>query len=221
MELQKIKTFTSSEVSDSDKTYNTIASVLTKLSRHGVLVMGVGNCISMSDIVKTALKHKGIESRLVEVSATFTYYSHQPSSLRFVGFDEITNPGEIDTHVVIVTETSPSYLIDASIMHYLPQGVPVLVEPIDKKLVNDRRTLIESDFQDHQIKVTYLQKRKQIVPALHQESIIERIKTDEKIFKSIDFLTKLNYIGIVLGLFALVNVVIKIIQLFLHGDITW
>lgn len=221
MEPNIIKTFTSVYIDQSDKTYSTIASVLTKLSRHGVIVMGVGNCISMSDIVRTALKHKGIESRLVEVSATFTLYDKQPSALRFIGFDEVTNPGEIDTHVVIITETETPYLIDASIMHYLPTGVPVLVEPIVKKFTNDPRILIDSDFQDYKIKVTYLQKRKQSVPVLHQESIIERIQTDEKIFKSIDYLTKLNYVGIVLGIFALINVVVKIVQLAVHGDITW
>lgn len=216
MELSKINLLTSSDKYQNDPNYKIIGEVLTKLSRHGVVVMGVGNCISMSDIVRTSLLHRGISSRLVEVSATFTYFHVDPPATKLIGYEGISNPGEIDTHVVVVTNTDPPFLIDSSIMHHLPQTMPVLVEPIDNLKSLDK-FLLNTSFDHVNIKITYLQKAKQSVPALFQESIVDRIKTDNKIFKEIEFLKKLNYIGITVSVFALINFVIKFV-LYLTGE---
>jgi hypothetical protein len=177
-----------------DKTYIIISEVLTRMLKAGLFELGAGYCISMSDMVRTALKQRGIDSKIVECTLAMTYHDSTPPEISFVGFDNIRNPGEIDTHVIVITDTTPSYLIDASIPHRLPRGTLAVIEPIEK---TNNFKLLDCKFDSVNISMTYEQKKIQNVPYKHQESIIERIQTDHKIFKNLLFLKIL----IVLALF--------------------
>jgi len=168
-------------------TYKTISEILGQMIRSGIIGLGAGYCISMSDMVRTALRHRGIESRLVECQMTLTYRATDPPQMGFIGFNDIVNPGEIDTHVVVITETDPPFLIDASIPHRLPQNTYAIVEPVSST-PNGHKDLLFQDYPDRLMSVSYQQKKTQHISLHHQESIVQRIDTDRKIFKNLGWL---------------------------------
>lgn len=211
IEMQNYNFLTSDPNCKNDPNYQIICEMLSQMIRNGSLFLGAGYCMSMSDMVRTALKHRGIDSKLIDCQATFTELKNGASvGNGFIGYPNVMNPGEIDTHVVVVTSTTPSYLIDASLVKRLPENRFAIVEPI-KFNSDNQLTLISCTFEDVQLKATYQQKKMQIASYQHQVSIIERMETDRKIQSQIQFLTKLNYIGIILSTFALLNVLLKAI----------
>jgi hypothetical protein len=193
-----------------DPTYIKICESVEKLILNGVPIMGQGYCISVSDVVQNFLIQNGVPCRLVEVQVSIQ--DKATGHIEIVGFDnqnkkfEFNNDSEIDTHVVVVTETEFPFLIDASIAHLLPKkGTEVIVDVVNGTKDKDLAVL---NF-DKQILI-YQEKTKTKIPRLHQSSIINRIATDQRIFKEIGILKKLNYIGIGLSLFALINVLLKL-----------
>jgi len=150
----------------------------------GIISLGAGHCVSICDMVRTALSHRGINSRLTEVKTTLTYFREDPPDIGFIGFDDIKNPGEHDSHVILITETDPPFLIDPSIPHRLPKNIFAIVQPIVKK----ENKLIDVEFKKYQISATYIEKEVQRIPYVHASSIINRIETDKKIFSNLNFL---------------------------------
>lgn len=200
---------TSDSNCQSDETYQIICELLTDMVKGGVVALGTGYCLSMSDMIRTALKHRGIDSKLVDCQATFSYKTAGGHGNMFVGYPNVVNPGEIDTHVVVVTSTTPAYLIDASVANKLPSNRFAVIEPI-KFNSDNQLTLVNANHPDHGLKITYQQKKLQSASYHHQKSIIERIETDRKISDDIQYLKILNYIGIAFSLFAMLNVVAKL-----------
>jgi hypothetical protein len=128
----------------------------------------------------------------------------------FIGYPNMIKPGEIDTHVVVVTSTVPAYLIDASIANRLPPNKFAVVEPV--KFNSDNQfSLVNVNHEEFGLKVTYQEKKSQSASYQHQKSIVERIEMDTKINNDIQILKQLNYIGITLGTFSLINVIFKIL----------
>lgn len=204
------KFMTADEICHEDPNYKTVCDLLSEMVRTGAIFLGSGYCLSMSDMVRTALKHRGIDSKLIDCQATFTDIKNGPKGNSFIGYSHVMNPGEIDTHVVVVTSTTPSYLIDASLSRKLPDNRYAIVEPI-KFNSDNQLTLINATYNDLGLKVTYQQKKIQVAGYHHQQSIIERIEMDKKIADDIQLLKILNYIGIGLGAFAFFNVIAKIL----------
>lgn len=194
-----------------DPTYQVIQKVLSDLVRTGGVALGTGYCLSMSDIIRTLLKHRGIDSKLVDCQATLSYNGKNKfSGNMFIGYPNMIKPGEIDTHVVVVTSTVPAYLIDASIANRLPPNKFAVVEPV--KFNSDNQfSLVNVNHEEFGLKVTYQEKKSQSASYQHQKSIVERIEMDTKINNDIQILKQLNYIGITLGAFSLINVVFKIL----------
>lgn len=204
---------TSERVDRTDQTYVTISEVLTRMAKSGIFELCGGYCISMSDMVRTALKQRGIESKPVEVTLTITYHSHTPADTVFVGFNEVGNPGEIDTHVILVTDTTPPYIIDASIPHRLPKGILAVIELITAA---DDMKLIDRRFRPTNISMIYEQKTRQIVPMHHQESIIARINTDRKIFKNLGYLKILIILALTISALNLIRGSYDFYQVYLN-----
>jgi len=186
IELRNYDCLTSDDLLKNNKDYIAISTVLTDLAKSGIITMGAGYCVSMTDIVITALKHRKIDSKAVECHATFTYHNEDPPTHRFVGYNKVINPGEIDTHLVVLALTNPPMLVDASISQRLPQGIVAIVEPVTH--TPGSNILIDSYFSDCNISATYVEKKIQHIPKHHQESILERVATDRKIFKSLTLL---------------------------------
>jgi hypothetical protein len=182
-----------------DNDYKKITAVISKMIKNGVVTLGRGNCLSMSDIVQTALLHYGISSRLVECELALTYLHVEPPEISFVGYSNIHNPGEIDTHVVLITNTSTPMLIDASISHRLPESHPVIIDSVSSFELSSSK-FAELVFENKKIKATYKEKQTYHIPSLHQSSIIDRIITDKKIFDTLSLLKILIVIALILSL---------------------
>ena len=215
IEFQNYEFLTADKACRSDPNYQIICEMLSQMVRNGALFLGAGYCMSMSDMVRTALKHRGIDSKLIDCQATFTELKAGGKAIGngFVGFPHVTNPGEIDTHVVVITSTTPSYLIDASLSKKLPDERYAIVEPV-KFNSDNQLTLISCSFDDVGLKATYQQKKVQVASYQHQMSIVERMETDRKMQSDIEYLKTLNYIGITLSMFALLNVVAKVFGIY-------
>jgi hypothetical protein len=203
------------DVNKKDETYVIITEVLTRMIKSGVFTLCAGYCISMSDMLRTALKQRGIDSRLIEVTLTMTYHNTVPPDFTFLGFSNMNQPGEIDTHVVLVTDTTPSYMIDASIPHRLPEGTYAVVQPIK---VARNFELLDQRFNSVNISVIYEQKKTQHVPLHHQESIVERIQTDRKIFKNLGFLKILIIIALTIGGLNLIRGSYDFYQVYINDE---
>jgi hypothetical protein len=188
--------------------YNRVSATIFRLIQSGATQMGQGWCVSMSDTVYTLLRQQGINSRLVECQASVTGTTREGGVYsRVVGVDQAyTTPYEVSSHVVVVAETTPPLIIDASIGHLLPDAA-VLIDRCGEPSP-DR---IFGDFQQENFHITYQEKLNPKVPLVHQASVINRIVTDQRIFSDISLLKRLNYIGIAMGLFALINVVGKML----------
>jgi hypothetical protein len=196
---QLFEFLTADDTVKNSREYRAISEVLSQMIRSGVFNLGAGYCISMSDMVRTALRHRGIESRLVECQLTLTYHASSPPDIRFIGFSDVVNPGEIDTHMVVVTDTEPAFLIDASISHRLSPNFPAIVEPLTVGKFDNQYDLVTQHYPQGNITVSYRQKLIQHVSAAYQESILERIKTDHRIFQNLGLLKMLIAIALTIS----------------------
>lgn len=192
--------------------YSVISEIITDMHRSGTIAMASGNCISGANMIYSALKQRGIDSHLVEVELTITWKNSEDTSTSYIGFDNVKNPGELDTHVVVIANIGKLVLIDASISRRLPATSPVVVDIVDD-IVYDRILMNRSyETEKGTFLLMYREKKTQKVAEVHFTSIVDRINTDKKIFDKIENLKVLNYIGIVLSLFALINILWKLLD---------
>jgi hypothetical protein len=191
------------------KDYETIKIVISRLVESGITRMGEGYCISVSDIIFNLLTQYGIKSHLQECQLSIVDQTTKNTHL--VGFETAFHKSthlKVAAHVVVVTDTEIPIFIDASIAHKLPSGMQVIVDKFEN--YNDKVFgKVEYDGYNfiYQEKITGL-----AIPQLHQISILNRIQTDKKIFNEIKILKILNYIGIFLSSFAMLNIIIKFFQ---------
>jgi hypothetical protein len=174
---------TASERIKNTSDYKKIKEVLERMDRTNMIWIGRGQCISMSDVICTALFQAGIKSRMLECQVVITNNNINPSQSVSVGYDSSYQEGQIDTHVVCVTETEIPMIIDASISYLLPENKKILIEEISN--LNNR---IICDVKKDGFELTYQQKTTNKVIFEHQRSILERIQTDNKIFKNLGIL---------------------------------
>jgi hypothetical protein len=187
--------FTTNEKIQNDLSYKKVCELIQKMNQSGALWLGQGQCISMSEMIRMSLLGIGIKSRLVECQLTIIDNTNDNgATLSYIGFDNMTNPGQLDTHVVVVTETEIPMLIDASITHRLPQNFSVVVEAVQNEVDNVICNSTKNNFT-----LIYQQKINQKVPWQVQNSILERIQTDKKIFNNIYSLKILIIIALIVS----------------------
>jgi hypothetical protein len=197
--------------------YQRITQVLSRMARNGVITLGTGFCTSMGDMVKAALKHQGIESKLVECQLTITYAKAETPTTVFLGFTDVINPGEIDTHVIVVTKTDPPFLIDASIQHRLPPNTIAVVEPLARK-PEDPYLMHDAAYEPSGMSMTYHQKKVQSFAMGHNDSIVERIETDKKIFKNLSLLKILIAVALTVSAFNAIRGSYDFYQVYVNSD---
>ena len=198
---------TTSDVLKETEDYKKVKEVVERLIVSGISRMGEGYCISVSDILFNFLSQAGIKCHLIEVQMSAV--DHTTDHTYMVGFNTSTQENtyrNIQTHVVVVTETTIPMIIDLSIAHRLPRDYQCI---IDKATNEGDKVVCKIDYS--QWTYIYQEKKTQVgVPMLHQISILDRITTDRKIFSEIKTLKTLNYIGIILSVFAALNVLAKL-----------
>lgn len=189
-----------------DPDYKTICKVIERVEKLGLVQRGATHCMSVCDILQKILSTYHIKSHLVEVKLIIMHKGTE----KFYPLGFIEDGGKsngVDTHVVLFTETNIPYIIDATIMARLPQPYRVVVDSADK----DSQGYFNINHEA--CKLTYEERTDVKLPKLHQEYIIERMEFNKKIQDDISFLKKLNYIGITVSLFALLNVLLKAFEI--------
>ena len=187
------------------KDYENVIRVVKTLMDSGLCKMGEGYCISTSDIVFNQLAHNNIKSHLCEVQLSIADQDEQ--NMHYVGFEnkKAPTPDEILTHCIVVTDTEIPMIIDLSIAHHLPKGMWAVVERAHKH--GDK---VLSTFKYKNTNFIYQEKAGfPNLPRYHQASILDRIYMDNKIAEQIKQIKYLNYIGICLSIFAVLNVLGK------------
>jgi hypothetical protein len=164
------------------KDYQSLQAMLDRLCANPeVIARFPGNCVSAADIVQHMLDFYGIKSKLLECQVMLIKSAGEQKDFRFVGFNNVgLDPNTIDTHVVVVTETVPPLMIDASLGHYLPEKETIMIRELNGK---DADTLGEYVIDD--ISLTYRPKKQVKIPGLHQKNIIDRLEEDAKNRESI------------------------------------
>ena len=169
------------------KYYQDTLKIVKELWDGGVIMRGAGFCYSMSDIARIMLTQKGIPCRLAECKITIM--SNDPPNLVLIGHDGLlhggksNNLGDIDTHIVVVTETEIPMIVDLSISH-VRKDIPYIVERLTQGVTED----VLADIQFSGSRWTYYIKESVSIPSIHQQSIVQRIQTDQKVKKDIGWL---------------------------------
>lgn len=164
------------------KAYKDVSKIIYKLMESGVVFSGKGYCISMSDIVYTLLTQNGIPAKIVECQLSIT--NRLTDDIYVVGFTGLKdNPTRTDNHVVVVTTTEPSILIDVSIAHLLPNGMQGVIDKTNKGNYG-----IFANVTTNEVSLTYQEKKSDSIAVFHQRSIVDRINTDITIFKNLNIL---------------------------------
>jgi hypothetical protein len=188
-----VKWYTDNQELYNDPEYQKIMSVIHNLWNSGVIQRGNGHCYSMSDIICKLLKCSGIDCYLEECNLMIL--KKDPPEIHLVGYLNTSTKSpleEIRTHVVCITKTKYPLLIDLSISNYI-DNIPYICEELN--------CIGNTDLLNFESENSYFKYSKKIdtqLPDLHQQSILDRIHTDRKIFKSIDKITKILTVIIVI-----------------------
>jgi hypothetical protein len=186
--------FTTNDKLIKDSEYIKVMDIVRKLWDMGVIDRSAGFCFSVSDMIKTLLSQEGIDSIIVECQLTVV--QTDPPNLTVLGYDHIiNNEREVSTHVVCITKTKIPLIIDLSIGNLYPGHIPYIVE----ETFDGEEKNVLSKFQIGNTIWTYTVKKDQKFPQFHQQSIIDRIATDRKIKKEINWLKMLVIVAVVIS----------------------
>jgi hypothetical protein len=190
--------------------YKAVERSINRIIDSGAIHLSARQCISASDMMYISLLHQGIKSHLVECQLTVTYPNQDLAQVAYIGFDEdAPREGELDAHVVCVTDTDPPMLIDTSISYLLPTGRLAVIAGLEK----GPNRIISTSITDI-VCLTYQEKIIQKIPMAHQTSILDRIETDRVVRSDIELLKKLNFVGIFLSFFMLISILTYIVYTF-------
>jgi hypothetical protein len=190
--------------------YTQIKNLIEQLRPQQILTRFRGNCVAATDLIQNLLHQHGIESRIIEVQLTSTkFYSDGNTEFLFVGYDNLNYPGQIDTHLVVITNTTIPLLIDCSIGHLL-DGTE-----LDYILLPTNSTdQFFADYKINDIQITYQIKKNIRLPALHQRTLVERMAEESKIKDSIYWLKWMAVVGIGMSIFNMfANILLIILKM--------
>lgn len=179
---------------------------LDRFCRLNVIERLHGNCIAASDILQNILDFYGIKSKTTECQVFAAQENREIQDYRMVGFNTIglNQPNIVDTHVVVITETSPALLIDASIGYLLPHDEQIIIHALEGC---DPDVIAEHPVGNDMM-VTYHHKKNIKLPSLHQKNLIERIEVERALTSKVEFLKTAM---LVVGGFALINFILNTI----------
>lgn len=167
-----------------------IISCLDRLCSTSTVERLPGNCISACDILQNMLSFFDVQSSIIECQVMAIKENNQQKEFCFIGFNNVESlEGTIDSHVVIVTQTTPPIIIDASIGNLLPKNEQILVKVLDNLDPN-----IIAEFKIEDVLLTYHHKKVIRLPSLHQKNLIQRFKEEQDLKEKYGFLTKLLYV---------------------------
>ena len=195
--------------------YHKIKDMLLRLERADNMAAFSGNCIAAADVVQHLLTRIGIESEIVECQAALIRDDGNSKDYVFVGYDNASYKGQIDTHVVVVTKDDQQpILIDISLGHLLPKNRPYIIER-----VNSSESGKIAEYNIENINITYFEKKSVKLPSIHQKTLLQRMVDNQNSEKSLKLLRILVACAVTLGLVNfMLNVILIVLRLY---DITW
>lgn len=171
-----------------------------------------GNCISASDIIQHILEFYGVKSKLIECQVMIIKGTEDTNKdFRFVGFNNVgIGPNSIDTHMIVVTETTPPIMIDGSLGHYLGEKNYIFIRELKSQVSPG----VMGEFVVDDFSLSYQAKKEIKMPMLHQKNIVDRIEEDIKTRSKIKSLFIFFFILLGVTLFNMVlNITIVILKL--------
>lgn len=184
--------------------YHKIKDMLQRLEKADNMVAFSGNCIAAADVIQHLLTRIGIESEIVECQAALIRDDGKTKDYLFVGYDNASYKGQIDTHVVVVTKDDQQpLLINISLGHILPKNRPYVVERI-----NSTEPGKIAEFNIENINITYFEKKNLKLPSIHQKTLLQRMVDSQNSEKSLKLLRILVTCAVTLGL---VNFMLNVI----------
>lgn len=175
-----------------------LREVFHNLQKTGTAEKLTGNCVAACDILQNLLMQVGIPTRLVEVQLTIMTRRGSDQDFSFIGYDNLTFPGQVDTHVILVTEDSDPLLIDPSIAHVLDPEHPFVVEPLNSSSI-DKIAEFELRSTDATRILTYQRKKSVRLPALHQKTLLDRVLSEQKAENMLQLVKWVSVAGLALG----------------------
>lgn len=161
-----------------------------------------GNCVSVADVIQSVLSYFGVKAKCFECQVLAVKDIGPQKAFSFVGLNDIgVTPNNVDTHVVVVTETTIPILIDGSLGHLLPEDDQIVVRQL-KSLDPE----IIGLFTFPTIQLLYKQKKNIRLPSLHQKNLLDRLNDETQTKQR---LTTLQKFTIVIAGFSLVNFILN------------
>ena len=173
-----------------------------KLEKHlqefyniGLVDRLAGNCVSAAELITNSCLQMDIPAKMVECQLTTMRETDDGTNeFTFIGFDNLNYQGQIDTHMICVTQGETPLMIDLSIAHLLPGNHPIVVEKL-----TDLDPEKIADFTIGEVKLTYTPKKIVRYPSIHQKNMLERLQDEEKLKKEFKFFKYLVLIGLGIG----------------------
>ena len=208
--------------------YHKIKECIESLSRTGDSKAFAGNCVATCDIFQTLLSQLGIPCKIMECQVCITQEFEGNKNYMFVGYDNYSYPGQIDTHTIVVTEGENPILIDLSLGHLLPQDKQYVIERVysngkNRNISGDREENhgkdVFAEFDFGSCALTYYEKKNLRLPSIHQKNLIQRIVNEQNVEKNLGILKMFIIAALSLGVinFSL-NIILIVLRLF---DISW
>lgn len=177
-----------------------------------------GNCIAASDIIQTLLSKVGIACKILECQVSVVVEEGAGNKrYHFIGFDNYSYPGQIDTHTVVLVEGDDPIIVDVSLSYILPPDKPVLIARVNKSTNSTGEIL--GEFKLGPATLTYSEKKNIRLAGFHQKNLLQRILKEQDIDKNINKLKLFIICAVSLGLVNFtMNAILIVLRLF---DITW
>lgn len=173
-----------------------IENVINKLLEMDSLEGLHGNCVLACEIVQNMLSHYGVDSKTVECQLMVVTNEDGQVHFNFVGLDGFTGgPNTVDTHVVVITNTEPPVLIDASICKSLPSDLPIVV-----RVPNSLDPESMGVFKLGAVELNYSNKKNIKLPYIHQRTLVDRLKEESNTKKEVTRVSNLVKFAIGFGI---------------------
>lgn len=202
--------------------YHKIKECIESLARTGDSKSFAGNCVATCDIFQTLPSQLGIACKIMECQVCITREVDGNKNYMFVGYDNYSYPGQIDTHTIVVTEGDNPIIIDLSLGHLMPENKQYIIERVNttkkKKGIDESEESagkdIFAEFDFGNCALTYYEKKNLRLPSIHQKNLIQRIVNEQNVEKSLSIL-KLFIIGaLTLGVINFtLNIVLILLRL--------
>jgi hypothetical protein len=183
--------------------YKQIVATLQNMEQAGLIDRLAGQCVAACDLVQNFLHQVGIESKIVEVQLTVTNKNPERPDIpefMFIGFDGMGYPGQIDTHVIVVTKTEIPLLIDLSVSHFMPTDRKFVLKPLPDVSPGTKDFSILAEYDFDGTKLVYQEKKNSRYPVLHQKNIVERLVEDQKMQRNFKFISGVAILSLVITL---------------------